>query len=125
MKSIMYIDPEGTIVGVPNIEVRDFLRRVNDSEWTRRYLADLLSLSQQRGAKLLTELLQLGYIEFTESRGKKRYFKRSLRGARFSLASAARSLTRSNSLVPILAAGHREISLNCCRVQLERLAYLQ
>ena len=93
----MYIDPEGAIVGVPNIEVRDFLYRANDSEWTRRYLADLLNLSQQRGAKLLAELLQLGYIEFTESRGKKRYFKRSLAGARFSLASAARPLTRKTA----------------------------
>ena len=30
-----------------------------------------------------------------------------------------------NSLVPILPAGHRAISLNCYTAQLERLPYLQ
>jgi hypothetical protein len=41
------------------------------------------------------------------------------------VSTAGATVNKGNSLVPILAAGHREISLNYCRVQLERLPYLQ
>ena len=89
----MYVDPKETIKGVPAIKVRDFLRNVQDSYWTTERAAVNLQLSHRRGHELISELLHRGYIE-PQRINRSKYYKRTLAGSTFSLASAARPLTR-------------------------------
>jgi predicted nucleotidyltransferase len=91
----MYVDPKGEIGGVPAIQIRDFLRR--DEEWTFAYMIERLGLSPSRAKTLVSELLRLGYVEMMNSNDGSRYYRKTQVGRRFSLASAARPLTRKTA----------------------------
>jgi predicted nucleotidyltransferase len=93
----MYIDPKSQIAGVPALQVRKFLRRLDGYEWTGADIAASLDLPGSRAEKLVSELLQLGYIEPAMTRQGKPFYRRTLSGSAFSLASAARPLTRKTA----------------------------
>jgi len=92
----MYVDPKGNIVGIPAIKVRDFLRKVQDSYWTTESAALNLQLSHRRAQALISELLHRRYIE-PQRINRFKYYKRTLAGSAFSLASAAPPLTRKTA----------------------------
>ena len=93
----MYIDPQSQIAGVPALQVRDFLHRLNDNEWIGDNIAARLHLSISHAEALIAELLRLGYIEPTVTQQGKQYYDKTLAGSTFSLASAARPLTRKTA----------------------------
>ncbi len=90
----MHIDSKSQIAGVPAIQVRDFLHRLKDNEWIGDNIAVRLHLSTSHAEELIAELLRLGYIEPTVIQQDKQYYGQTLAGSTFSLASAARPLTR-------------------------------
>jgi DNA-binding IclR family transcriptional regulator len=91
----MYVDSKGEIGGVPAVQVRDFLRR--EDEWRSDYLMSRFGLSPSRAETLTAELLRLGYIEMRERHDSSRCYCKTQLGCRFSLASAARPLTRKTA----------------------------
>jgi len=92
----MHIDPKSQIAEVPAMRVRDFLHRIRESYWSGECVASRLKLSDDRAGALVAELLRLGYIEMTDVTGELRYHV-TLAGAAFSMASAARPLTRQTA----------------------------
>ncbi|WP_423224791.1 hypothetical protein [Candidatus Amarolinea aalborgensis] len=93
----MYIDPKSLIAEIPALQVRDFLKPLHDCQWTRNYLAQRVGLSDAVAENLILELLSLGYIEETDSYSDQHHYQRTLAGGTFSLASAARPLTRQTA----------------------------
>jgi predicted nucleotidyltransferase len=90
----MYLDPKSQITGIPAVQVRDFLKQNRDYEWTQNRLALSLNLSIENAGALVSELLQLGYIEATNVMSGQQYYQKTLAGTTFSLASASQPLTR-------------------------------
>jgi predicted nucleotidyltransferase len=93
----MYIDPKSQIAGVPALQVRDFLHRKNGFEWAGDAIAASLHLAGSRAEELLSELLRLGYIEPGMTHQGKPFYRRTLSGSTFALASAAHPLTRKTA----------------------------
>ena len=92
----MHIDPKSQIARVPAMQVRDFLHYTRDAYWTCETVAYRLKLSDVRAQALVSKLLRLGYIERTDLGGQKNYHATPA-GAAFSMASAARPLTRKTA----------------------------
>lgn len=93
----MHIDPKSQIAGVPAIRVRDFLRRASDNEFTCEDASKGLKLLSSHAAELISELMQLGYLEPVDIRTGPQRYRRTLAGSTFALASAARPLTRKTA----------------------------
>jgi len=106
----MYVDPKGEIGGVPAVQVRDFLRR--EEEWRPDYLRSHFGLAPSGAETLTAELLRLGYVEIQESHDGSRYHHKTQLGRRFSLASAARPLTRKTAEGKLAAFIERVRALN-------------
>jgi hypothetical protein len=90
----MFVDPKSRIAGVPALKVRDFLRQASDHFWRSTHAATRLEVSTTRMKALIAELARLGYIERVEVSGAGDWYKVTLNGAAFGLASAARPLFR-------------------------------
>jgi L-rhamnose mutarotase len=108
----MYIDPKTEIGGVSAVIVRDFFR-ATENGWGFEYLRKQLRLSRSRAETLTSELLRLGYIEeeLDSPHGSRSYRETQL-GRRFSLASAARPLTRKTAERKLSEFVERVRSLN-------------
>ena len=62
----MRIDPTEKIAELPILEVRDFLRRVNnENEWGKHYVVSKLKISHKKAANLIKALELKRYIEHT------------------------------------------------------------
>ena len=60
----MRIDPKEQIADVEILKVRDFLRRVNNTdEWEDDFVVDRLKISPKKANRLINELNRRGYIE--------------------------------------------------------------
>lgn len=93
----MYVDPKAEIGGVSAVLVRDFFR-ATENGWAFDYLIKQLRLDRSRAEMLTSELLRLGYIEEEpDSLHGSRSYRETPLGRRFSLASAARPLTRTTA----------------------------
>jgi len=92
----MYLDPRSEIAGLPALEVRRLLQRVDTSDWTLGYAQEILEVSSEVSKQLIDELLAHGYIRRAtdHQRSEEPWYERTLDGARLALASAAKPLTR-------------------------------
>lgn len=93
----MYLDPKSLIAGIPALQVRDFLKPLHSCQWTKKYLAQHLNLSDGDAERLILELSCLGYIEEAARYSDEQHYQRTLAGSTFSLASAAQPLTRKTA----------------------------
>jgi predicted nucleotidyltransferase len=88
------LDSKSTIGGVPTTAVRDFLRRANDPQWNLEYVSRRLRLLTVQTERLVAELLSLGYVEAIKNSGEELWYRLTLAGGTFALASTARPLRR-------------------------------
>lgn len=79
------------------MRVRDHLRWIADYDWTCQIIAGELQIEQASAEILINELSRLAYIEPCEISNNQQYYHVTLRGSAFSLASAARPLTRKTA----------------------------
>ena len=49
----MYLDPKSLIAGIPALQVRDFLKPLHNCQWTKKYLAQHLNLSDGDAERLI------------------------------------------------------------------------
>lgn len=88
----MYVDPKATIAGLPSLVVRSFLRDSRSFQWSVHHAADRLRVPPRRAARVLKELIALGYVGRVDD--KDTPFVVTTAGGRLGLASAARPLRR-------------------------------
>lgn len=91
----MYVDPESKVAGLPSLVVRSFLRDSRSFQWSVRHAADRLRVSPKRAARVVKELIALGYVGRVND--KDTPFVVTTAGGRLGLASAARPLERSTA----------------------------
>lgn len=88
----MYVDPKSKIAGLPSLVVRSFLRDSRSFQWSVHHAADRLRVSPRRAARVLQELIALGYVGRVDD--KDTPFVVTTAGGRLGLASAAQPLMR-------------------------------
>lgn len=94
----MHINSKDKICNIPILKIRDFLRRNDDSqEWPKFLLKNRLKISEKKASELIKALVDLGYIEYTRTYDREKYWRRTLKGSTFSLASAAKPILRSTA----------------------------
>lgn len=106
---VVRIDPRASIAGLPSITVRAFLRAIGQSEWSVEYAAARLRLPLKRAARVVKDLVDLGYVKVASTDRERRY-QRSLAGSTLAQASAARPLQRRTAeqkLAEFLARARR------------------
>ena len=92
----MQLDPNETIVGLPILKIRDFLRKWENG-WTVSHLAAALRIGQRKADQLLRELQHRDYIQRDEVRGNPDFYKLTPKGETFRVATGARPLTRKTA----------------------------
>ena len=94
----MRIDAKDKIADVEILKVRDFLRRVNNTdEWEDDFVAYRLKISPEKANRLINELNRKGYIEPTGIYRQKQFYRKTLKGSTLGLASAAKPVTRKTA----------------------------
>ena len=94
----MRIDSKEQIADVEILKVRDFLRRVdNTDEWEDGFVIHRLKISPQQANRLINELNRKGYIEPARTSGQKQFYRKTLKGGTLGLASAAKPVTRETA----------------------------
>jgi predicted nucleotidyltransferase len=94
----MRIDSKEKIADVAILKVRDFLRRVNNTdEWEDDFVVHRLKISPKKANRLVNELNRRGYIEPIRIYRQKQYYRKTLKGSTLGLASAAKPVTRKTA----------------------------
>jgi predicted nucleotidyltransferase len=94
----MRIDSKEKIADVAILKVRDFLRRVNNTdEWEDGFVVHRLKISPKKANRLVNELNRRGYIEPIRIYRQKQYYRKTLKGSTLGLASAAKPVTRKTA----------------------------
>jgi len=94
----MRIDSKEKIADVEILKVRDFLRRVNNTdEWEDDFVVHRLKISPKKAYRLVNELNLKGYIEPIRIYRQKQYYRKTLKGSTLGLASAAKPVTRKTA----------------------------
>jgi predicted nucleotidyltransferase len=94
----MRIDSKEKIADVATLKVRDFLRRVNNTdEWEDGFVVHRLKISPKKANRLVNELNRRGYIEPIRIYRQKQYYRKTLKGSTLGLASAAKPVTRKTA----------------------------
>lgn len=94
----MHIDSKKQIADVEILKVRNLLRNItNTDEWENDFVVHRLKISQKKANRLINELNQKGYIEPVSIRGQKQFYRKTLKGSAFGLASAAKPVTRKTA----------------------------
>ena len=94
----MRIDSKENIADVKILKVRDFLRRLdNTDEWENDFVVYRLKLSPKKANSLINELNRRGYIEPARIYKQKQFYRKTLKGSALGLASAAKPVTRKTA----------------------------
>ena len=94
----MRIDPKEQIADVEILKVREFLRRVdNTDEWADDFVVYRLKISPKKANRLINELNRRGYIEPVRIYRQKQFYRKTLKGSTLGLASAAKPVTRKTA----------------------------
>ena len=94
----MRIDSKENIADVKILKVRDFLRRLdNTDEWEDDFVVYRLKLSPKKANSLINELNRRGYIEPARIYKQKQFYRKTLKGSALGLASAAKPVTRKTA----------------------------
>jgi predicted nucleotidyltransferase len=94
----MRIDAKDKIAAVEILKVRDFLRRVNNTdEWEDNFVVHRLKISPKKANRLINELNRKGYIEPIRIYEQKQFYRKTLKGSTLGLASAAKPVTRNTA----------------------------
>jgi predicted nucleotidyltransferase len=94
----MRIDAKDKIADVEILKVRDFLRRVNNTdEWEDNFVVHRLKISPKKANRLINELNRKGYIEPIRIYEQKQFYRKTLKGSTLGLASAAKPVTRNTA----------------------------
>ena len=94
----MRIDPKEQIADVEILKVREFLRRVdNTDEWADDFVVYRLKISPKKANRLINELNRRGYIEPIRIYRQKQLYRKTLKGSTLGLASAAKPVTRKTA----------------------------
>src|SRR5690348_3245646 len=94
----MYVDPRSTVAGLPALTTRAFLRHAGDTLWTVGYLTEVAKVTIAKARRVTRDLVALGYVvPLPERKHARTYYRRTLKGSAFSLASAARPITRETA----------------------------
>jgi predicted nucleotidyltransferase len=94
----MRIDSKEKIADVEILKVRDFLRRVdNTDEWENDFVVYRLKISPIKAKRLINELNRRGYIEPARIYKQKQFYRKTLKGSALGLASAAKPVTRKTA----------------------------
>ncbi len=94
----MRIDSKEKIADVAILKVRDFLRRVNNTdEWEDGFVVHRLKISPKKANRLVNELNRRGYIEPIRIYRQKQYYRKTLKGSTLGLASAAKPVMRKTA----------------------------
>ncbi len=94
----MRIDPKDHIADVEILKVRDFLRRVsNTDEWEDDFVVYHLKISLKKANRLINELNRKGYIEPVRIVRKKQFYRNTIKGSALGLATAAKPITRKTA----------------------------
>lgn len=94
----MRIDSNENIADVKILKVRDFLRRLdNTDEWEIDFVVYRLKLSTKKANRLINELNRRGYIEPARIYKQKQFYRKTLKGSALGLASAAKPVMRKTA----------------------------
>jgi len=92
----MRIKSTDRIAGIEAMQVRDFLKKSPDCEWTASYAAASLDVSRKRAKALLSELVKNNFIEKT-TQGRRIFFRTTTQGLALASATAAPAVRRKKA----------------------------
>lgn len=94
----MHVDPRERIAGIPILEVRRLLRRLNQSDASaERLVATVLSIPESAASVLITELLRKHLIERVRQHDGEDWFSVTVAGRALASASAAKPIRRKTA----------------------------
>ncbi len=91
----MYLDPKSKIAGKPALEVRSFLKRMDEFLWSTDTVCKVFRMSDEEARAFISQLVSLGLVE-ADSRTEERW-STAPKGRTLALASAARPLRRTTA----------------------------
>lgn len=89
----MRIDANDTLAGQPIIEVRNFLRCYQLSNWSEKAIENAFGVDSKRAKRIVSLLKKLGYIKPVQLPGRK-VWNNTIKGNAFALASATKPISR-------------------------------
>lgn len=91
----MYLDPKSKIAGKPALEVRDFLKRMDEYLWSTATVREAFHVPDEEARAFISQLAKLGLVE-PDPRIEGRW-STAPKGRTLALASAARPLRRTTA----------------------------
>jgi predicted nucleotidyltransferase len=108
----MRIDRKETIAGVPILQVRDYLRLIDDEITNKDFVAQWLGVSSRKGGQIVRELLARGWLEPVERTGRKGYCALTMAGRAFAGARAVSPISRTKADALLVAFLERVAEVN-------------
>ena len=90
----MYIDSKQMIAAYPSLKIRWLLRRIEGADVYLNDIANKMGLGPKKAQKLVSELLNLGYLQLSDSASQKECYEVTDLGRSLAAANAGKRITR-------------------------------